>query len=118
MFVNVSDDQKEKRKDTLFQLEQELQSAWFSLVFYPVEGEALEKARDNFLNVIARIEERIVENNGTKQTTSAATDCDDDCSEWFLGCVYIRSKYCRYTIRDEYGTDPLHRLLYYKKTFD
>jgi glutathione S-transferase len=36
-------------------LEQKLQSAWFSLTFYPVEGEALAKARSYFLEVLEQV---------------------------------------------------------------
>ena len=48
-----------KLADSLFQLEKELQSAWFSLVFYPVEGEALEHARMEFLQTLARVDESL-----------------------------------------------------------
>jgi glutathione S-transferase len=48
----------------LLQLERELQSAWFSLVFYPVEGPALLKARQNFLGMIALVDDALATTPG------------------------------------------------------
>jgi glutathione S-transferase len=49
-----------QRYKELLQLEQELQSAWFSLVFYPVEGATLDKARDTFLETLTRVNDALL----------------------------------------------------------
>ena len=45
--------------DRLFGLERKLQSAWFSLTFYPVEGEALFAARSELLEQISLVDEAL-----------------------------------------------------------
>jgi glutathione S-transferase len=41
-------------------LERELQSIWFSLVFYPVdEGDALDKAKENFWNTLEKVNDEL-----------------------------------------------------------
>jgi glutathione S-transferase len=45
-------------------LEKKLQSAWFSLTFYPVEGEALEKARLNLLEHLQLTDEALSVKSG------------------------------------------------------
>jgi len=51
----IPSNQKE-RINSLFQLEAELQSAWFSLVFYPVEGQAFETAKENLIHTLQRVD--------------------------------------------------------------
>lgn len=58
-----------KRYEDLLQLDKELQSAWFSLTFYPIEGEALVKANQTFLETLAKVDRDL-----------GATD-----GAWFLG---------------------------------
>jgi glutathione S-transferase len=58
-----------ERFEALLLLEKELHSAWFTLVFYPIEGEALQKANQTFLDTLARVDHEL-----------SATD-----GPWFLG---------------------------------
>lgn len=53
-----------KRFDALLLLEKELQSAWFSLVFYPIDGEALQKANRTFLDTLARVDQELSVTDG------------------------------------------------------
>mmetsp|Transcript_48363 Transcript_48363/g.146076 ORF Transcript_48363/g.146076 Transcript_48363/m.146076 type:complete len:514 (-) Transcript_48363:121-1662(-) len=48
-----------ERSEELLQLEKDLQSAWFSLVFYPVDDTALERARSNVMNVLDLIDKAL-----------------------------------------------------------
>lgn len=60
-----------KRFEDLMSLEQELQRDWFSLVFYPVKGEALQSANRTFHDTLARVDTELgVNANG---------------GPWFLG---------------------------------
>jgi glutathione S-transferase len=61
-----------RRFEELMSLEQQLQCDWFSLVFYPVEREALQSANQTFLNTLA-IVDAALSNNG------------DSGGPWFLG---------------------------------
>jgi len=47
------------RYEKLMELEKELQSAWFSLVFYPVEGDAISRTRTAFLDTVERVDEAL-----------------------------------------------------------
>ena len=40
-------------------LEQDLQKAWFSLTFYPVEGEALAKAKEVFIQTLSKVDSEL-----------------------------------------------------------
>lgn len=54
------------RIERCLELEQELQSVWFSLVFYPVEeGEALDNAKKNFWNMLERINVELESTTGS-----------------------------------------------------
>lgn len=50
--------------DELLNLEKELQRDWFSLVFYPVEGEALETARNNLLGTLEKVDQALGQTSG------------------------------------------------------
>ena len=48
----------------LMDLEKELQRDWFSLVFYPVDGEDLAKARQNLFDTLHRVDDALSETKG------------------------------------------------------
>lgn len=50
--------------DDLLALEQQLQTAWFSLVFYPVEGDASVKARSNLFHMLKIVDRALGESPG------------------------------------------------------
>lgn len=52
------------RIDFLFGLEQELQRDWFSLTFYPVEGECLRSAQDALLHTLQKVDDELNEMPG------------------------------------------------------
>ena len=54
-----NDPEQMKQMDYLLKLEQKLQSDWFSLVFHPVEGAALGKARDDLLLTLKRVDDAL-----------------------------------------------------------
>ena len=62
-------------KERYLKLEQEIQSAWFSFVFYPVQGDDLIQARDDLLKSLDKLNAALGEYNGG----------DDDAGPWFLG---------------------------------
>jgi glutathione S-transferase len=45
--------------NSLLELEQKLQSKWFSLTFYPVQGQALASAREQFLDTLREVDEAL-----------------------------------------------------------
>jgi glutathione S-transferase len=45
--------------ESFLELERKLQSEWFSLVFYPVQGEALARAREQFLDTLREVDEAL-----------------------------------------------------------
>mmetsp|Transcript_16887 Transcript_16887/g.36728 ORF Transcript_16887/g.36728 Transcript_16887/m.36728 type:complete len:448 (+) Transcript_16887:718-2061(+) len=59
--------------DSLFRLEKELQSAWFSLVFYPVKDDALVKARDDFLDKLTQVDHALGSTSGPWFLDSSAS---------------------------------------------
>eukprot|EP00966_Prymnesium_polylepis_P229240 5305033-Prymnesium_polylepis.1 len=52
------------RASALLQLERELVRDWFSLVFYPVEGEALQQTQARFLATLRRVDDALGETEG------------------------------------------------------
>jgi len=50
--------------ESLFRMEQKLQSDWFSLVFYPVEGDALTKARDDLISTLGQVDDALSSTSG------------------------------------------------------
>lgn len=62
--INTTGDESSNVVESLLQLEQELQSAWFSLVFYPVEGDALVKARENFHVTLKKVDDALGSTSG------------------------------------------------------
>ncbi|CAB9509865.1 IN2-1 homolog B [Seminavis robusta] len=48
-----------QRYQSLLSLEQALQQDWFSLVFYPVSGEALQKANKTMLHTLAKVDQEL-----------------------------------------------------------
>mmetsp|Transcript_5454 Transcript_5454/g.7245 ORF Transcript_5454/g.7245 Transcript_5454/m.7245 type:complete len:367 (+) Transcript_5454:51-1151(+) len=72
-----------ERMKYLLRLEKELQSAWFSLVFYPVEGDALQKARNQLIDTLSRVDDALA----SKKTSTTEAGVDEVLLEspWFLG---------------------------------
>ena len=56
LFPDRANSKKAECIESLFKLEQRLQSDWFSLVFYPVEGAALAKARGDLLSTLGQVD--------------------------------------------------------------
>ena len=52
------------RASELLQLERELVRDWFSLVFYPVEGEILQQTQERFLATLRRVDDALGETEG------------------------------------------------------
>ena len=62
---NASHDNNEHAKmKALLDLEQELQQAWFLLVFYPVKDEALAKANQTFVDTLTKVNEALSHTKG------------------------------------------------------
>ena len=64
MIPAESNSKDRQRVAYLLELEKELQSAWFSFVFYPVEGDAFVKARTNFLYALIRVDDALGSTSG------------------------------------------------------
>lgn len=61
---NDSHDNDHAKMKALLDLEQELQQAWFSLVFYPVKDEALAKANQTFVKTLTKVNEALGHTEG------------------------------------------------------
>ena len=59
LFPDRGDPEQMERVESLLQLEQKLQSDWFYLVFYPVEGGALAKARGDLLSTLKQVDDAL-----------------------------------------------------------
>ena len=59
LFPDEGNPEQMERVESLLQLEQKLQSDWFSLVFYPVESDALAKARDDLLSTLKQVDDAL-----------------------------------------------------------
>lgn len=64
MIPSDNDDNSNRKMTELLELELELQRAWFSLVFYPTEGEALQKSNQTFLETLARVDNALKSTDG------------------------------------------------------
>lgn len=64
MIPTESNSEDKQRATDLLELEKELQSSWFSFVFYPVEGDALVKARTTFLDTLMRVDDALGSTSG------------------------------------------------------
>ena len=71
-FVPAAGTDAARRSEELLALLEALVAAWFSLVFYPVEGAKLDAARDGLRDALRRVDDEL-----------AAGQTDD--SPWFLG---------------------------------
>lgn len=60
----VPDGDQAAAAEELLRLEAELQSVWFSLVFYPVEGDALVQAEAEFVQKLRRVEDALGSTDG------------------------------------------------------